>query len=455
MNAAGGGLRLGPRRGGRWVAPAAIVLAVALVAGAAWIAFRDLDAQIDLHTAGPAWLMALGKAAGLAAALLLMLQFALSARLGVLDRAFGLDRLLRAHRAVGAAAAVLACCHPFLLYGPGVCAIGPARWDVWPELLGAGVLVAVWLIVCTSIWRVFLLLDYRAWRWIHQLVFVAAVGATVHGLERGSDLAAGWTRLAWWVILAAYAALGAWVKLVKPLLLRRRRYTVAEVRRLSHNICRIELTPPAGRGPRHLPGQFAFLRLIGQAVSSQEHPFTISSAPRADGTVALTIKASGDYTETVDRVRPGEKAVLDGPYGRFSYLLGGRAAGGLLLIAGGVGATPMLSMIRHLAETEPDRPVTFIWSNRARQDIFAADELEQLSGRMPNLRVHHVLTRQPDWDGPAGRLDEQMLRRLAGDVRQLAAAFVCGPPSMMDGVSAALGRLGLPRRRIHTERFAL
>ena len=164
-----------------WVRPAAIALGVLLPLCAAAVALRGFRDLIEVYGPVEGWLVIVGKAAGLAAAVLLMAQFALSARLKLLDRAFGLDRLLRLHRCVGAAAAVLACLHPFLIYVPKTLDIGPVRWEIWPELLGVCVLVTVCVIACTSIWRIFLLLPYRTWWWIHQLVFPAAVGASVSG----------------------------------------------------------------------------------------------------------------------------------------------------------------------------------------------------------------------------------------------------------------------------------
>ena len=87
--------------------------------------------------------------------------------------------------------------------------------------------------------------------------------------------------------------------------------------------------------------------MTSRDVSSEEHPFTISSAPGDDGCLAFTVKASGDYTRALRQAVQGDRARVDGPYGRFSYVLRTQPGQPLLLIAGGVGITPMLSMLEH------------------------------------------------------------------------------------------------------------
>lgn len=402
-----------------------------------------------------AGLILAGKMSGLLAAMLLMIQFALSARLKLLDRAFGLDRLLRIHRYFGASAGVLACLHPVLLYSTGVYPLGTFRWTLWPELLGAMVLSLLFVIVTTSLWRQFLLLSFDSWRRIHQLAFAAAAIATLHALARGSDLAASWVRVIGLAMFGGYAALFVRVKVVKPRQLLSRPFTVRAVEQLNPNVSRIELAAPPGTEFRHFPGQFAFLRFYGRDIAPEEHPFTISSSPSAEEHLSFTIKASGDFTRTISNVTAGDAATVDGPYGRFSHVLRAKPDEELLLIAGGVGITPFLSMLHFLADTQPDRRVTLLWANRAQQDIFAKDELDEMQQNMPNLLVHHILSHERDWPGETGFVDEDKLRRLLGQRLTRSCVFLCGPPPMMTVVSAALRKLGVSRRRILTERFAL
>ena len=435
------------RRGG-WAGALLIGGGAALLAGVALLPFRQAPG-----TPGE-WAAALGRSAGLLAATLVLGQFLFSARLKRLDRAVGIHRLMRIHAMIGATVGVLVVIHPVLIYGSGAHALGALRWSMWPELLGITALTILAAVICTSLWRAFLLLPYEAWRHIHRLVFVAVAAVAVHAAALGPDVGVGWAAGAWILLAAGYVALWTWVKVIKPLRLRAGRFSVTGVTPLNDDVCRIDLSP-TGRSFRHLPGQFAFLRFHGRDVAGQEHPFTISSASSDSGALSVTIKASGDFTRTVPKVRLGDAATVDGPYGRLSHCLHAGETDGLVLIAGGVGVTPLLSMLRHIDAVGDNRPVTLIWACRTQADLFCREELSEMVQRRLGLRMHYVLSREPDWPGESGHLDAPVLARLTpGDGRR-RQVFVCGPDGMMVSVVRSLRRLGYPRRRIHTEAFAL
>jgi predicted ferric reductase len=226
----------------------------------------------------------------------------------------------------------------------------------------------------------------------------------------------------------------------------------------------IELAPPPagpvqGGGPGGVfpygPGQFAFVRFRSQDVSGEEHHFTLASTPTRSGSVIFTPRCAGDFTATIPRLAPGDTAALDGPYGLFSYPAWASPIQPLVFIAGGIGVTPIISMLRHLADRGDQRSLHLVWSNRSEQDLVLRSELAQLGQTLPNLRADLVMTCQPDWPGPRGRLDADLLTALLKGASRHSEVFVCGPPGMMDTVVAAMKTLGFPGRGIHTERFSL
>ena len=146
---------------------------------------------------------------------------------------------------------------------------------------------------------------------------------------------------------------------------------------------------------------------------------------------------------------------MDGPYGLFSHLARAPQPGPLVMIAGGIGITPILSMLRHMAAAADERPVTLIWGNRREADIVYRQELHAMAAGPLNLRIHHVLSQQPDWPGPTGFVNAPLLQRLLTTEELGGHVFLCGPPPMMASVRRALRSIGVPGRRIHTERFAL
>lgn len=439
---------------GLWTLRAVVVLvALAVAVVPVWSGVRSYDTVDGFIDETPAAMKAAGKTAALLAGTLLLLQFALSARLKWLDRVFPLDRLLSVHSVSGALAVLLAILHPLLLLASRLYPREILEFMAWPLGVGAVLLLLLGVIAVTSLFRRFLEIRYETWRTIHLATFAAVAAMAVHSLWVGQELAEGGVRGLWMGLLAGFGALFVWVKVAKPLFLRALRFEVVAVQHLSPEVTNIELAVPDGVRFRYRPGQFAFLTLYRGCQPIEEHPFTISSSPTRPGQISFTIKSSGDFTATIPATRPGNEARVDGPYGQFSILY--HPATEFVFIAGGIGITPLMSNLRCMADTGDRRPVTLVWACRTRQDAIFADELDELKRRLPGLCVQYVFSEEPDWSGEQGLLDEPRLERLLKDVNRHAAVFLCGPPPMMKVVAKGLRRQGFSRRRIHTERFSL
>jgi ferredoxin-NADP reductase len=194
-----------------------------------------------------------------------------------------------------------------------------------------------------------------------------------------------------------------------------------------------------------------FLTLRRAAAPAEEHPFTISSSPSRTGSITATIKESGDFTRTIGLTRRGDRALVEGPFGRFSFLH--HPAERFLFISAGVGSTPLMSMLRFLSDTGDPRPVLYLCANRTEADIAFRDEL---GGLPATMKVVHILSQpRTTWGGVRGRLDEATLRELAGAWLNGVAVFLCGPPAFMSSSRRSLRRLGVPRAHIHFERFTV
>ncbi len=438
-----------------------VLVGIAILTGAGTIAFREHSEHSEqeqgaLHGEAKDWREIAGKMFGLLAATLVLLQFALSAKLKSLDRVFGLHRTLLAHRTLGIFAAVLASLHPMFLFAPEDKGLGAIRLAIWPELVGVLLLIGLWLAVSMGIWRVFLGIRYQAWYRFHRLgMFGAVVLVAVHVLSVTDSLRHGWPLYALIVVLVLFAALLLWSQVIKPMLLKKRRYSVTEVKPAGKDTYTVELTPYNGEVFAYSPGQFAFVTFHSRALPTERHPWTISSTPTRPKSLIFTIKCSGDFTALIGRLTPGDKAAIDAPYGLFTYLAyDGDLNRELIMIAGGVGVTPMLSMLRYLVDTNDGRKLTLIWSNRTQTDILCPQELEEMESKLTNLTIHHVLSEQRDFKGKTGRLNADMLKEFLEGCSRRAAVFVCGPPPMMDAVCRDLKIIGFSGRHVHTERFS-
>jgi predicted ferric reductase len=386
-----------------------------------------------------------------------------SSRLRSLTSGLGIERLLAVHRWLGLVVVGLVLAHVAAVVISNPSSI--RHLDLLhasPGMRSATIAtIALVLLAVTAPMRRRLRLPYRVWRILHVVLSAAAVaGGAMHVLLLNNLLQEDGMRI-WFAAITTslvVVLLLRWV--LRPLLAGRAGFRVREVRRESADVSTLVLTSTRGRvlarrRPLEFsPGQFAWLRLRRWGLFT-DHPFTIASGTHADGTVEFTVRHLGDYTRTLGRLSPGARVFLDGPHGSFS--VDHTRATGLVLLAGGVGITPMMSMLRTLADRGDRRPHRLLISGRSPDDILFTDELEDLQERL-HLTVVPTLTQpHPGWTGTIGRIDATMLDTiLPGPFRRNQLDyFLCGSGPFVDGVATTLDEIGIPRQRVHTEQFDL
>ncbi len=181
--------------------------------------------------------------------------------------------------------------------------------------------------------------------------------------------------------------------------------------------------------------------------------YSISSAPGTRGYVEISVRRQGIVSSMLhSTVRPGSTLAVRSPAGGFHYPEGDDRP--LVLVSGGVGCTPMISMLRHAVACEPSRPIVYLFSARTEADVAFRQELALVARRHPQVRVVVALTRAAA--GPqfyAGRIDENLVRQVVPDAKQ-SLFYVCGPQAMIEGTKAFLARLGVPPGQVRSEAFA-
>ena len=268
----------------------------------------------------------------------------------------------------------------------------------------------------------------------------------------GRYLVDPWKQVLWIGLAIFWIGLLVYVRIVKPLFMLRRPYRVAEVREERGDTWTLAMQPDGHSGLRFSPGQFAWLTVWGSPFKITGHPFSLSSSAAVmDGRVEMSIRNLGDFTTAIQKVPVGRRVYLDGPYGAFTI---GAPTDMHVLIAGGIGVTPMMSMIRTLADRGDKRPVILLYASKDWESITFREDLETLEARL-NLTIIHVLQNPPtEWTGERGYITAEMFKRHLPPPYADHEHFICGPDVMMDAIENALKELGVPLSKYHSERYS-
>jgi predicted ferric reductase len=351
---------------------------------------------------------------------------------------------------------MLLCAHPVLLAGAEGWMLLirlKMHWYIWVGRIALALLLAQ---VATALIRGAMRLSYERWRRAHNIVAVTilALGFT-HAIRTGDDLHGGLPL----TLFALGPAIGLGALLysrgIRPHLLARRAFRVHSVRQEAARVWTVTLDAPARQPLRFLPGQFQFLRFIDSDLPVEEHPFTIASSPTTADRINVTIKSCGDFTDLIDRIQSGDRATVHGPFGRFSHDMYSSESH-LVFVAGGVGITPLMSMLRAMRDRREARRVTLVYASRTLDDVLFTPELIAMeSAGNPALEVVYVLSDPPLWwGGEAGRVDVQRLVEWCGGLED-KSFYLCCPPSMNVALVRGLRRRGVNASRIHCDHFSL
>lgn len=398
----------------------------------------------------------LGRITGLAGVYLALLQVLLLSRLAPLERLFGFDRLTVIHRVNGKVCVSLIVAHAVLItIGYALAAhisIGSELsrlLRLYPGMVAAviGTVLMVGVVI-TSLVIVRRRLRYETWHLVHFLVYGGIALGYLHQIPTGNEFAAHPAQADYWISLYALTLL---VLILYRVALPLRTYfkhrlTVSSVWSHSGGVTSIEVK---GRDLASLgaePGQFMVWRFLTKGRWWQAHPFSLSAAP--DGqTLRVTVKGVGDFTSALSGVRQGTKVAVEGPFG----VLTTRAmrAEKAVLIAGGIGITPLRALFEQLAGTSD---VILLYRAMAKREFVLREELEAISEATGAPLI--LLAGDHRRREGASLLAPESLTTLVPDIAE-RDVFLCGPPLMMDSVLESLETLKVHEDQIHSERFAL
>jgi ferredoxin-NADP reductase len=239
----------------------------------------------------------------------------------------------------------------------------------------------------------------------------------------------------------------------------RRSLRVAEVIQETPSTRTFVLASPEGGPPAFSYRAGQHLTLLVEAEGTMHRRcYSFSTSPLAGGLPAITVKRLADGVVSRhlhEHVRAGDTLLALDPTGDFTIATEPAASRHVVLVAGGVGITPLVSLAETVLRAEPCSRVTLLCGNRSEDEIVFRRRLDALAQEFgPRLVLRHALDAPPDgWSGMSGALDGQSVLRALGPERA-DAYYVCGPEPMMQGVRAALEAAGIARDAVHIERFA-
>jgi len=283
---------------------------------------------------------------------------------------------------------------------------------------------------------------YETWYFLHLYTYLAIALAFSHQLADGAAFVSNLAARFWWsAMYLTVLVLVLWYRVAVPLFAyRKHRFEVVGVKAEAPGVISVYI---GGRRFEELdaePGQFFRWRFLTRSLWWSSHPFSLSAAPGSD-LLRITVKNLGDHSQALARLQPGTRVFAEGPYGAFTPDDSGR---GVLLLAGGVGITPL----RAIFATLPGH-VTLIYRASSERDLVFRDELDQIAAAR-GATVHYLVGSRAEIGGDP--LSPRVLRSLVPGLDE-QEAYVCGPPGMTSAAVRALRAAGVPRQRIHFESF--
>ncbi|MCX8182367.1 MAG: FAD-dependent oxidoreductase [Candidatus Methanomethyliaceae archaeon] len=223
--------------------------------------------------------------------------------------------------------------------------------------------------------------------------------------------------------------------------------TIIRVLKRAEDIRSFQFIKP--RGFEFLPGQYLFVSVqkSGKALTK---PLSISSSPTEDF-LEVTKRLTGhEFSNAMTELRVGDEIYIDGPNGSFTFMGEYPKVG---MLAGGIGITPLISMIKYCTHKQVQSSIILLYGNRSEENIPFFEELNQLAKNNKNFRVIHTLSRAGDsWKGRRGHVDSEMIKEHIPDYEE-RVFYVSGPPGLVKDCTQHLRSLGVNEEKIKTENF--
>lgn len=235
------------------------------------------------------------------------------------------------------------------------------------------------------------------------------------------------------------------------------KYKVVKHYRGTPTIWVIEAEPIKGKIPEYNPGEYYWIHFKDGDISKEGHPFSTSSAitTRYNNSIEFMIKDAGDWTDSLKNIDVGNILTLEGPHGDMfpPEIQEQDESVPFVLLAGGIGLTPMLSIARHEHQIGSQREIHLVWGLSYEEDLFMLEELEEMKKANPNFHVHIIFSNEQVEGYPFGFITNDFLTEVGADHYIEGHFFVCGPAPMINAAKNLLDYGNVPYGQRHIDDF--
>lgn len=392
-------------------------------------------------------LLSLSQIASLIGAVLLSFTFVLSSRFNFLEKYFGsLDQVYKKHHFIGAISFLLLISHPLLLTLQAIQDSISTTMYLLPSnniIYTAGVLALYSLIIFLT-FTLLIKLPYHLWYLTHQLMGIVLFFALIHINFITSDVSR-FPLLKIWIL--------AWILFALISYIYKRFFYVKNGPKSTYQVNKIEninglldlSLSPTEKPLKYSPGQFVFISFQQNGIKPEFHPFSIVS-PQDSNHLRFCIKVFGDYTGSIIDLKPGSIATIMGPYGQLHKFY--ESDKNLVLIAGGIGITPFISMIDSEVVNPKNRQINLFYSNKNSDSAFNHQNFLEISTTNKNFKYHPIFTESDP------RLSAAFISSHVSGF-QSSTFLLCGPQTMMESIKNQLLELNIEPKNIYYEDFYL
>jgi predicted ferric reductase len=385
---------------------------------------------------------------------LYVVDLVMATRISWIEDMFGgLNKVYKAHAILGCCAMIAIIVHPLLYiirfmpyhphYGADFLIPSFSQIDALCGIIALGGMLVIMVLT------LYVKMPYRTWLRTHKLLGIVYIFVALHVLLADNRVTDA-VFVHWSVIVSVIAGFAALIyrTLFPNIFVNHYNYLIGSVIKKASGVITITLLP-INRTMKFQAGQFVFISFNEDGLSHEAHPFTISSAP-SDGSFSLTIKSLGSYTETIERLLPdmtGMTVNVEGAYGRFTYRNFKNV--NQIWIAGGIGITPFLSMAQSLGAAAYN--IDLYYSVRSEAEMIDVDIL----AKQQSMQDEHVFRVIPFvTEKYQAHLTAKLIQATSGDLSK-RDFLLCGSEGMMADMEKQLLAIGVSKRRIHSESFAI